>query len=367
MKRIDHTYQVLYSELAQRALDAAFSEDFSIEGRFITQDSGGRRYWYFDTAKPDGAGKRRRYVGPVEDPEITRRVEAFKDLKADYRARRKLVSTLVREAYLPRTETMAGEVVQTLAEGGFFRLRGVLVGTVAYQAYGAILGVRLPEAILQTGDADFAQFQTISAAVADETPPILDLLRKIDSTFREVPHPGDSRRSTAFVSRSGYRVEFLTPNTGSADDDGIPTPMPALGGASAQPLRFLDFLIRQPVRAVLLHGGGVPVLVPAPECFGVHKLIVAARRRVDGDGAAKRAKDLRQSASLIEALIELRGETDLTEAYAEAWSRGRAWREAITASLGALDRTLVDRLNEGLRQGAERLGLDPDSIGLRAS
>ncbi len=38
--------------------------------------------------------------------------------------------------------------------------------------------------------------------------------------------------------------------------------MPSLGGAVAEPLRFLDFLIHEPVRAVLLYKGGIPVLVP---------------------------------------------------------------------------------------------------------
>lgn len=363
MKPVDHTYQVLYSELAQRALDSAFASDFSLDGRFVTQEVDGRRYWYFDTAKAEG-GKHRKYVGPADDPEITRRVETFKDLKADYRARRKLVSTLIREAHLPRPEPMAGQIVEALAHGGFFRLRGVLVGTVAYQAYGPILGVRLPEAILQTGDADFAEFHSISVAVDDRTPPVLELLRAVDPTFREVPHPADSLASTAFVSRSGYRVEFLTPNTVSADYDGVPAPMPALGGAAAQPLRFLDFLIHRPVRAVLLHGAGVPVLVPAPERYAVHKLIVAARRRADGDGLAKSSKDLRQAAELIEALGELRQQADLAEVFVEAWQRGPAWRTAIGASIGRLEDDARAHLRAVLEDGAGKLGLDLDALAI---
>src|ERR1700754_2010773 len=76
MKPIDHSYQVLYSELAQRALDAAFTSDFSVDGRFVTQENNGRRHWYFDTTK-DGSGKNRRYVGPIDDPDITAPVEAI--------------------------------------------------------------------------------------------------------------------------------------------------------------------------------------------------------------------------------------------------------------------------------------------------
>jgi hypothetical protein len=67
----------------------------------------GRKYWYFDTPK-EGGGQNRKYAGAADDPEITKRVETFKDLKADIRSRRKLVSTLVREAYLPRAEPEEG-------------------------------------------------------------------------------------------------------------------------------------------------------------------------------------------------------------------------------------------------------------------
>lgn len=44
MKHLDYGYRTLYAELSQRVLDAAFSWDFAVEGRFVTQESGGRRY-----------------------------------------------------------------------------------------------------------------------------------------------------------------------------------------------------------------------------------------------------------------------------------------------------------------------------------
>lgn len=363
MRAVDHSFRVLYSELAQRSLDAAFSADFSIEGRFVTAESRGRRYWYFDL--PDGSGgKRRRYVGPVDDPEITSRVESFKGLKADARARRKLVSTLVREAGLPRPDALAGDVVKTLADAGLFRLRGVLVGTVAFGAYPAILGTRFPGSLMGTGDADFAQFHSISAAVGDGLPPVLELLRAVDPTFREIPHVADGRSSTRFRSGSGFLVEFLTPNTGSADYEGRPTPMPALGGASAEPLRFLDFLIHDPVRAVLLHGSGVPVLVPSPERYAIHKLIVGSRRRVVGDVAAKADKDRHQASTLLQTLLSLRREQDLAEAWMEAWDRGSSWREAMGTSLRTFDEDTLAEVRIGLARGVTSLGGDPADHGL---
>jgi hypothetical protein len=356
MKSIDTSYQVLYSELAQRSLDAAFSTDFSIEGRFIRQEASGRFYWYFDTAE-EGGKKKRRYVGPVDDEAITRRVEQFKDLKSDYRARRKLVSTLIREAYLPAPPQKVGDVVEALANAGFFRLRGVLVGTVAFQCYSASLGIRLPNTALQTGDADFAQFHSISMTVGDTTPDMLQVLQSIDATFRPLPHLS-SPIATKFVARDGYKVEFLTPNTGSDDHQGKAT-MLALGSAGAEPLRFLDFLIYEPVRAVLLHNAGVPVLVPAPERYAVHKLSVASRREADRDATAKRRKDRQQAQILMEAMAATNQAVALADAYIEAWNRGAAWRDALSRSFAAMNPQTVASIFQALARGVKTLGQDP--------
>jgi hypothetical protein len=63
----------------------------------------------------------------------------------------------------------------------------------------------------------------------------------------------------------------------------------------------------------MLHGSGILVLVPAPERFAVHKLILALQRPI---GAAKRDKDVAQAGALILALLEKRSE-DLRLAWAE--------------------------------------------------
>src|ERR1700730_8592766 len=119
-ERVDITYQTLYSELVQRSLDENFTSEFSSNGRFVAVEVKSKKYWYFDTPKREGGGQDRRYVGPVDDPEITKRVEAFKDLKAGLKGRRRLVSTLTREAYLLRPPLVTGQVVEQLAKAGFF-------------------------------------------------------------------------------------------------------------------------------------------------------------------------------------------------------------------------------------------------------
>jgi hypothetical protein len=353
MKEIDLVYRTMMAELAQRSLDASIESEFSTAGNFVRVPVKGRDYWYFEETQPD---KSRKYVGPANDPDITKRVEDFQRIKNDLRGRRKLVSTLTREAGLAVPERFTGDIVEALANAGIFRLRGVLVGTVAFQTYAGYLGVKLPGASLQTGDADFAQHYSISAEIEDSLPHILEVLKDVDPTFRAVPHRSDTVGVTQFENTSRYKVEFLTTNRGSDEYADHASPMPALGGAFAQPLRFLDFLIHEPVRTVLLHRSGVPVIVPAPGRYAIHKLIVASRRRAEANGVEKREKDVHQASLLIEALKQTRRLDDLAYAFEEAWNRGPSWRDAIEKGLSLLPQKRRGTVAATLREALASIG-----------
>src|SRR3546814_15394066 len=95
MKTLDLVYRTMFAELAQRSLDASFTTDFSTSGNFVRVPVKGRNYWYFEETPPS---KKRKYVGPASDTEIADRVAALPAIKADLRARPKLVSRLTREA-----------------------------------------------------------------------------------------------------------------------------------------------------------------------------------------------------------------------------------------------------------------------------
>ncbi|MGV7218039.1 GSU2403 family nucleotidyltransferase fold protein [Bradyrhizobium sp. UFLA05-112] len=146
-------------------------------------------------------------------------------------------------------------------------------------------------------------------------------------------------------------MEFLTPNQWSDDQAGKPVPMPALGGAAALPLRFLDYLIHQPIRAVLLLGVGVPVLISSPEKYAIHKLIIGSRRKEDRDATAKSSKDRLQSRSIIEAMIANRQHADVAAAFAEAWDRGDQWKAAIRTSIATYDDDFRTSLRSELEKG----------------
>lgn len=354
MKQIDLSYRTLFAELVQRSLDAQFEADFPIEGRFVMVPVKGKEYWYFDLPTPDGPDKRR-YVGPVADDAITARVNDHKEIKDNIKERRRLVSTLRRSAGLAGPDPFAGDVTKALAEAGLFRLRAVLIGSVAFSCYPGLLGMRMPSTAMQTGDADYAQDFAISSEVGDSLPSVLEVLQSVDPGFRAVPHQADKAKVAAFKNGKGYRVEFLTGNRGSDEYTGKPSLMPALGGASAENLRFLDYLIYEPVRSVLLHREGVSVIVPTPERYAVHKLIVSSRRLTDALGRAKRDKDLHQASLLAQALVETRQGDILADAYKEAWERGKSWQDGLRAGLDAMP-------DAGRQAFAAALGIATDEL-----
>jgi hypothetical protein len=215
-----------------------------------------------------------------------------------------------------------------------------------------MLGIRLPGALLQTNDIDIAQYMNVSVAMGDQTPPMLEVLKAVDRTFREIPHTSGRRWVTSYTAKGGLRVDFVTPNEGPDTDD--PKSLPALQ-TDAQPLRFLDFLIHEPAQAVILHGPGIYVQVPAPERYAVHKLILARRRP---PGVAKRDKDLQQAAALIEVLAQRRPE-ELKLAWEEAYERGPKWRKLLLDGMSRLDPHARDLTLKALGRAREILpGVD---------
>lgn len=327
-REIDLAAQTMFAELLQRSLDAEFDAEFRENGSFVRKRSGGRQYWHFQWR--DGDKTRNKYVGPVSDESISERVGRFASIKAGYKRRKTLVRALA-AAGLPTPDPLSGAIVEAMWKAGFFRLRGVLVGTLAFQAYAGPLGIELGSRPLMTQDADFAQFWGFSENVGESMPPPIEILQSVDESFREIPRLADPFVSTRYRNDRDYAVDFLTPNRGSAKHADKPARMRALAGSGAEPLRHLDYLIHEPERSVLLFGGGVPVTVPRAERFAVHKLIVAVER----SNQAKSAKDILQSEMLIGPLAKRRP-AELADAWDVAWQAGTRWRKKLEAGRSRL-------------------------------
>jgi hypothetical protein len=111
-------------------------------------------------------------------------------------------------------------VIAALAKAGVFRLRGVLIGTAAYQTYAAMLGTKLPLVALQTGDVDIAQHVNASAAIGDRIPPVLDVLKEVDTSQRadrvsifspqtKVRTPKSRKRFRRFTRTRNHSVSWI--------------------------------------------------------------------------------------------------------------------------------------------------------------
>ncbi len=334
MKRLPLTLHTIYADLLDKLLDAAVADHGKQDGSFVPKTIKGRVYWYHKRRTAPGQYVQA-YVGP-ETPELLARIQDHRQLAAADRTRREMVRALTRSGTVPSVNARVGQILQALAESGVFRLRGVLVGTMAYQAYGPMLGVRLGSASVMTEDIDVAQFRSISVGVEDRLPPILTTLRSIDSSFQPIARPF-STNADAYMNADRLKVEFITPMRGPAE--GEPVPLPALGTAS-QPLRFLDYLIDHEQKAAIPYGGGILVNVPDPARFAWHKLILAERR----DMPEKVRKDLVQAETLFDVLTEDRRD-DVRDMWDELSAEGRKhWQDIALGGLKRLTPAIRDRV-----------------------
>jgi hypothetical protein len=332
------TTQTLYAELVDRCAIAAFEAEFPLNGSFVRVRVKERDYWYFQQGARDASGKQpRKYVGPDND-EIRQRMADHGRAKNDFRERRRLISLLRRSGFQsPPEET--GRILQVLSHAGVFRMRACLVGTAAYQVYGPMLGVRLSHPSLQTQDLDIAQFTATSVAIGkdERTPPMLEVLQKADSSFRSVAHVRKAEATVAYINANGFRVEVLIENRGPERES--PAALPAIS-THAQPLRFMDFLIRDEQRAAVLYDAGIMVNVPSPERYALHKLIVAQRRQAN---PAKIKKDLEQAEAVLGALAAHRA-IALRDVWNEALGRGSKWQRLLAVGLGMIATKVRDQV-----------------------
>jgi len=316
--------QTGYAELID-LLRLQAASDFPAGSTFRKRLISGKSYWYVQAPTGPTGRPPERYLGPDTD-DLARSIDAAKSAKTDADARKMIVNAL-KGAGLPEPDGLTASVLEALATAGVFRLRGVLVGTVAFQTYAGLLGVKLPGAAIRTSDVDIAQDYGVSLAIDDAVDaPLLEILRSVDKSFRPVPSMTDPHAATAYARPGGYRVDVLTTSRGAGSD--APVALPSLK-SEATPLRFLDFLLKGAIPAAVLSRAGVLVNAPQPARYAVHKIIVATMRADERTSAAKAGKDIAQASALIAAFVATRRTDELRDAYQEARDRGPQWRNRL--------------------------------------
>jgi hypothetical protein len=328
MKRLSLNVQTLYADLLQRTVPGA-SVPATISRRTIK----GTVYLYAE--RRDGARKDQVYLGPEADAAVAERAAAIRHEAELAKQRRKSI-TMLKAAGLQGPSLEVGRVLDAVSRAGLFETGLVLVGTIAYQLYAAMLGCELDRAAAMTQDADFvaATINVGLTAPADEGETALDMLailRRADPTFRPAPTLSRKALPSRFTTDGGLDVELLTPVRKRGEEP--PISLPAIH-AGAVPLQFLEYLVEDALPAVVLHGSGVRVRVPQPSRYAVHKLIVAQLRKLDN---GKRDKDLLQARSLMQAFDETDPDA-LEDALEDARSRGPKWKGHVDAGLRLIGR-----------------------------
>ena len=332
-ERLPLAIQTVYAELARRAWAGSFQEIMDAGGTPHKRTVKGRDYWYWHPAMRNGKRPPAKYLGPDTD-EIRDRIENRTELASARKHRISMVRAL-RAGGVPGPAGLSGQVLAALAEADAFRTGAVVLGSLAFQCYAPLLGFVPNRAAARAGDVDIGGNPLPSHWIGwNETKPdLLSVLKEVDPAFEAVSSMFPAfKYAVQDGGRGRFEVDVLTPEQ---EGESATMHLPALGSHGSK-VASLDFLMHQEIEAVVLHGPGVPVKVPAPERFAVHKLLVADRRRGDPAGGAKTRKDLAQAAALVRVLGADRPD-ELEAAWLEMLARGPSWRAAVMRSRDRLD------------------------------
>lgn len=320
--------QTAYAELAEQTRVFETSSALSgLSGSFQKLKRKNREYWYF--AFRDGDKVRMSYVGP-DGERVRTLIERFR------KSRRKKPLAPAAQAAIALgcapTAPKHFRIIKKLADYGFFRAGGVLVGTHAFVAYGNMLGIRWMHGSA-TLDVDFAHAgKNISVALpADLKIDVHGALESLEMGLLPIREfDGGAGAQYRNPKDQELRLDFLT----SATRKGGTVVMPELNLA-LEPLRFMEYSLESTTQGCIFGNiGACMVNLPAPERYAVHKLIVYGERPVAKRTKAK--KDLLQSASLVEDFERSGQSRAFNVAWRDALGRGPGWRKRAMEGKKAL-------------------------------
>jgi hypothetical protein len=224
------------------------------------------QYWVREYIRVDGK-KTDEYIGSVASTEkaiverLTHEIDLAKALAANSRH--------LRLFGYQRIDRKPAAVLEVFFNKRLFQAGLTLVGSHAYGALLNEVGVVAPS--YKTQDIDFARGDRLTVALP------------AGSTFQSLLET--------------LAVDLLVPG----GHIGAPIPVPELA-THAQAIPLLEFLIADPVETVALSPNHVvPIRVPSPENFALHKIYSSQARKSSDRGKIR--KDLEQAAVLA-AVIE---------------------------------------------------------------
>lgn len=321
--------QTAYAELAEQTRAFELTNALAgLVGSFHKLTRKGQDYWYFGYRDLDQK-VRMAYVGP--DNERSRAlVVRFEGVR-----RSKPLAPAAKSAIALGGMPVAPKhfrIIKRLADYGFFRAGGILVGTHAFLSLGNLLGARWHDGAA-TLDVDLAHAgRNVSLALPANLK--IDVHGALESLEMGLLPLTQFDGSVGGQYRNPHdpelRLDFVT----SMSRNGKAVVLPELNLA-LEPLKFMELSLEHPTQACVfgIHGA-CTVNVPAPERFAVHKLIVHGERPVAE--RAKAIKDLLQAASLISYFSRMEQTAVFNNAWKAALGTRRGWRSRLRAGRIAL-------------------------------
>lgn len=325
------TAQTAYAQL----LDAALSADHmrsvaDLSGSFAPKTVKGHKYWYFQYTEPSGK-LRQIFVGPENDA-----VKSLIERKSAPSASAALTGLARSAIALGCAEVLPRHfrVIRRLAEYGFFRAGGMLIGTHAFLACGNMLGVTWGDSS-RTQDIDFARAgKNLALALpADVEVRTHEAIQSLEMGFLPVSGLSSKAGATDLNPREpDFRLDFLT-TLHRGGDTAYEHPQLHV---MLQPLKFMEYSLEDVQQAVLFCAeGAVVVNVPHPARYALHKLLVYGER--SGAFIVKSNKDIVQAGCLL-SLLKERRPWEVEEAWEDLLSRGKGWVSRVAQGLHAIDK-----------------------------
>jgi hypothetical protein len=323
-KPLSTAAQTAYAALASASRLDDVRTVAELPGSFSRKVVKGKEYWYYQT--PDLTGKQMQiFLGSASD-ELTQLIELHRSGDGKKLHLRQLTRQAI-AAGCPAIVPSHAKIIERLADAGFFRAGGILVGTHVYMAYQNYLGVRWQSAA-QTLDLDLAHAgRNVSVAIPPDV--TMDMGSEIEALQMGFV-PVKSLTTYVKSDEQDLQIDFVTCMHRGGD---TPVLIKALN-ATMQPLKFMEFSMDSPIQISLLaQRGAITVNAPPPEKYALHKLLVYGER--PQNMRVKAGKDLDQAASLIAYL----GKNDaslLGETWAALVSHGPGWKTRALVGLAAL-------------------------------
>lgn len=269
------------------ALEAANLRAHHFRGSMFWKLKGEREYLVRSRRDPVTGTSRQKSLGArSEDTEKIKRLYD-QERPAALQSVKELEETLNRQAAinrvlgLGRVPLQTAKIIRKLESKGLFSSGIMIIGTNALYAYEAASGVHFSSDVTATEDFDLMMDARRSLKViTGEAKPemLLSLLRSVDRSY--------VRQRNAFRAQNnqGFFVDLVKPQSRPPWKNEPDTISGENEDLAASPIEGLQWLQNAPVftaLAIAVDGKPVPLKVPDPRAFAVHKFWLSKRQDRD--------------------------------------------------------------------------------------